>query len=144
MKKNWVFGIIGLLLSFVITILVVYYLNPERRRMLTERLDNGQPDCEPEERIVIDDAVPCEPDDLTCIEGIGPKSSTAVQEAGITTYAQLADTDIEAVKDILQRAGVYVAVSDSWKSQADLAAAGEWDQLESLKAELKQGRNQGS
>ena len=32
------------------------------------------------------------------LEGIGPKISSVLQAAGITTYAQLADTDVDATK----------------------------------------------
>lgn len=141
MKKNWVFGVLGLLMSFFVTIFVYYYLNSERRNKLAGRIDNGLQVGEPEKRIIIEHAAPCEPDDLTCIEGIGPKSSAALQDAGITTYAQLADTDTGALKDILQRAGVRVAVSETWKVQAGLAAEGDWEQMDAMKAELKRGRN---
>jgi predicted flap endonuclease-1-like 5' DNA nuclease len=36
-----------------------------------------------------------EPNDLTSIEGIGPKINEVLQNAGITTFAQLASAEVE-------------------------------------------------
>jgi predicted flap endonuclease-1-like 5' DNA nuclease len=90
--------------------------------------------------IVIEEAQPTEPDDLTLVEGIGPKTSSALQNAGINTYTQLAASDTDTLKGILKQAGVRVAVSDTWTEQAGLAAAGDWNALEALQAGLKGGR----
>lgn len=81
------------------------------------------------------------PDDLTRIEGIGPKISSLLQAAGITTFAQLAATDVDRLEQILTDADLG-ALTDpkTWPEQARLAAAGEWDRLEVLQDELKGGR----
>jgi predicted flap endonuclease-1-like 5' DNA nuclease len=80
------------------------------------------------------------PDDLKRIEGIGPKISGVLQEAGITTFAQLAGADVGRLRQILREAGVRVANPTTWPEQAGLAAVGQWDGLEALQATLKGGR----
>jgi predicted flap endonuclease-1-like 5' DNA nuclease len=81
------------------------------------------------------------PDDLKRIEGIGPKISSVLQEAGIMTFAQLAATDVSRLSQILAKAGLAaLANPDTWPEQAGLASAGKWDELEVLQDELKGGR----
>lgn len=82
-----------------------------------------------------------EPDDLTRIEGIGPKIASLLQAAGITTFAHLASTDVRRLKRIIAEAGL-TALADptTWPEQATLAATGQWDALEALQDELKGGR----
>jgi len=80
------------------------------------------------------------PDDLTRIEGIGPKISSLLQEAGITTFAQLAQADLSRLEQIVREAGITIADPATWPEQAGLAAGGEWDALEVLQNELKGGR----
>jgi len=84
---------------------------------------------------------PSIPDDLKRIEGIGPKISSLLQEAGIMTFAQLADTDVDRLKQVIAEAGLSaLADPTTWPEQARLAAAGQWDALETLQDELKGGR----
>ncbi|MCP4535816.1 MAG: DUF4332 domain-containing protein [Chloroflexi bacterium] len=77
-------------------------------------------------------------DDLKCIEGIGPKTASLLQAAGITTFAQLATTDVEQLRGILREANVRANPS-TWPEQASLAAIGKSDVLKMLQAELKGG-----
>ncbi len=84
-----------------------------------------------------------EPDDLTKMEGIGPKISGILQEKGIKTYSQLANTSVEELKQILTDAKIKIAHPDTWPEQAALAAAGNWDALEKLQDELHGGRRKG-
>jgi len=80
-------------------------------------------------------------DDLTRIEGIGPKISSLLQAATITTFAQLAAADVSRLEQILSEADLAgLADPATWPEQARLAAAGEWDALETLQDELKGGR----
>ena len=86
---------------------------------------------------------PAEPDDLKRIEGIGPKLSSVLQEAGIVTYAQLADATADQLADILEAADprlLRLAHPASWPEQAALAAVGEWEALEALQGTLTRGR----
>ena len=143
MKKSWIMGLVGLKISFLITLVLIrYYLMPGRETERVTRQKPVLPDKEIDEQIVIEEAVSTEPDDLTVVEGIGPKSATALQGAGVTTYAQLADMDTDTIKAILSEANVRVAVSDTWAVQAGLAAAEDWKGLEELKAVLNAGRRQ--
>ncbi len=83
------------------------------------------------------------PDDLERIEGIGPKIASVLQAAGITTFAQLAATDVERIKQILEQANpnlLRLADPTTWPEQARLAAEGAWQALEKLQSELKGGR----
>ncbi len=87
-------------------------------------------------------ATPAEPDDLTKIEGIGPKIAGLLQAAGIITFAQLAQTEVGRLQQILTAAGPRFRLADpaSWPQQAGLAAAGKWAELEKLQGQLVAGR----
>ena len=84
---------------------------------------------------------PSEPDVLKKLEGIGPKVEQILNEAGITTYAELAKSDAEKLREILAEAKLQMMNPDSWAEQAGLAAKGDWDALEKLQDELKGGRH---
>ncbi|MEA3336370.1 MAG: DUF4332 domain-containing protein [Chloroflexota bacterium] len=77
--------------------------------------------------------------DLTQIEGVGPKIAEVLRAAGINSYAELAATSPEELHKILADAGIS-AKPDTWPSQAQLAAAGRWKDLEAIQAQLKGGR----
>ena len=81
-------------------------------------------------------------DDLAKMEGIGPKIAGLLNDAGITTFAQLAKTSVERIQEILDAAGPNYSVHDpaTWPKQAELAAAGKWDELQTLQDELTAGR----
>ena len=84
---------------------------------------------------------PAVADDLTRIEGIGPKISGLLQEAGISTFAQLAGTSVERLGQIIAQADLTALADPStWPEQAKLAAEGQWDRLSALQDELKGGR----
>jgi len=87
-------------------------------------------------------AAPVKPDDLTKIEGIGPKISGLLQAADIKTYAQLAKAETSRLSQILQEAGPQFKLANptTWPKQAALAAAGKWEELETLQDQLKGGR----
>ena len=70
-------------------------------------------------------------DDLSIVEGIGPKIAGLFNDAGITTFAQLADTSVEKMKEILLAAGPRYAAHNptSWAQQAALARDGKMDEL---------------
>ena len=80
-------------------------------------------------------------DDLTRIEGIGPTIAHTLQKAGIITFDALGTTSVDTLAAILeQEPNLRLADPTSWPQQAILAAAGDWDGLERLQAELKGGR----
>jgi NADH-quinone oxidoreductase subunit I len=83
------------------------------------------------------------PDDLTRIEGIGPKISEVLQGAGVTNFAQLAATDVDRIKQILEGADpnlLKLADPATWPRQAKLAASGKWEALEKWQERLKGGK----
>ena len=81
-------------------------------------------------------------DDLTIIEGIGPKVAAIFAEAGISSFADLAKKIKEELEAILVPNGaVYVAMDPTtWAEQAQLAAEGKMEELETLKKELNGGK----
>ena len=81
-----------------------------------------------------------EPDNLTLIEGIGPKIQSILQAVGIHNFTHLAVMSPEMIKTVLTEAGVRLAVTDTWPKQADLAAQGKMDELKVLQDELQGGR----
>ncbi|MCL4860372.1 MAG: hypothetical protein KJZ93_13235 [Caldilineaceae bacterium] len=81
-----------------------------------------------------------EPDDLTKIEGIGPKIKQVLHEAGVRTFSDLAGSDVSALKQVLVDAGLRIHNPATWPEQATLAAAGKWDELKSLQSQLSAGR----
>jgi large subunit ribosomal protein L17 len=81
-------------------------------------------------------------DDLTIIEGVGPKIAELLVAAGITTFAQLADADDATVQQVLTEAGPQFNVHDAttWNEQAALARDGKMDELKALQDRLKGGK----
>jgi len=79
-------------------------------------------------------------EDLTRIEGIGPAIANALQEAGVTTFQELADTKADRVREILRDAGIRGGDPTTWAQQAKLAAAGDWVKLKRLQDRLTGGR----
>lgn len=81
-------------------------------------------------------------DDLTRIEGIGPKVTALLIEQGITEFGQLARTPVGVIKATLSAHGRSFAMIDpqSWPAQAALAATGQWEALRSMQKYLNGGR----
>jgi len=80
-------------------------------------------------------------DDLTKIEGIGPKAAEALVAAGVTTYADLGKAKVADVQKILDEAdGKFGAMNPgTWPKQAKLAAADKWDELKKWQDEMDGG-----
>lgn len=95
----------------------------------------------PEAAVRAAEAIPAQPDDLEIIEGIGPKIAGLLKAAGITTFAQLAEADLDRVQEILRAANLRLADPTTWAEQARLAAKGDWTALETLQDQLKGGRH---
>lgn len=91
-----------------------------------------------EEAEVIEETT-TEGDDLTKIEGIGPKIAETLTAAGVATYAALASKTPEEIAEIIKdvRGG---HVTDTWPKQAEMAAAGQWDELKAWQDELDGGK----
>lgn len=81
-----------------------------------------------------------EADDLTRIEGIGPKVAEILAEAGISTFEALASSSVEDIQKILTDAELQMMDATTWPQQAELAAKGDWDALKKLQDSLSGGR----
>lgn len=80
------------------------------------------------------------PDDLTRLEGVGIRYQEVLNEAGIETYQQLASTPVDRLREILLEQNLRLGNPETWPEQARLAAAGDWEALDRLTANLKAGR----
>ncbi len=83
-------------------------------------------------------------DDLKVVEGIGPKIEGLLNEAGITTWAELAGAPTEKVQAILDEAGPRYRMHDpaTWAKQAELANDAKWAELEEYQDRLKGGKEE--
>jgi predicted flap endonuclease-1-like 5' DNA nuclease len=78
------------------------------------------------------------PDNLTLIEGIGPKSAAALNQSGITTFAQVAAMTGAELEQVVRGRGVrLVGSAETWPQQARLAAAGDLAALAEMREKLK-------
>ena len=80
-------------------------------------------------------------DNLTKIEGIGPKIEQLLNAANIHSFQVLAAVDMKTLRTILDNAGprYKMHTPKTWRQQAKLAASGKWDKLTALQKELKGG-----
>lgn len=81
-------------------------------------------------------------DNLTKIEGIGPKIAGLLQADGIVTFKDLSKASQKRLKGILEAAGSRYKMHNpsTWPAQAKLAAKGDWEKLGTLQAELSGGK----
>lgn len=81
-------------------------------------------------------------DDLTVVEGIGPAIAGLCHGIGITTWAELADTEVSLLRTMLSDAGPGYATHhpDTWPRQARLLATGQWEEFRNLVAQLDSGK----
>ncbi|HRQ88360.1 MAG TPA: hypothetical protein PLA50_06155 [Bacteroidia bacterium] len=80
--------------------------------------------------------------DLKLVEGIGPKIEQLFKDAGISTWAALAASAPERLKEILDAGGDRFAMHHpgTWPAQAALMVEGRWDDLKKYQDELSGGR----
>lgn len=111
------------------------------RRGGSKKSETAAAEAEVVETTLVEEAAP-EADDLEKVEGIGPKIAEVLKGAGIATFAQLAESTPEQIREILDNAGSQFAAHDpaTWPKQAELAAAGKWDELKAWQDELLGGR----
>ncbi|HJS19867.1 MAG TPA: 50S ribosomal protein L21 [Anaerolineales bacterium] len=82
-----------------------------------------------------------EVDDLTKLEGIGPKVAKVLNQAGISTFAALSEAKVEEIQKFLSDAGLKMMDPTTWPEQAKLAASGDWEALKKLQDKLSGGRS---
>lgn len=80
-------------------------------------------------------------DDLTVVEGIGPKINELFNNAGVRTFVQLAAQTVPQMQKVLDAGGsrFRIANPQTWAQQAALAAANKWAELKKLQDELSGG-----
>jgi len=79
-------------------------------------------------------------DDFTCIVGIGPKVSSVLRSAGISTFAKLASADVSGIREILEAENpnlLRLTDPSTWPEQARMASEGDWEALSALQDSLK-------
>lgn len=81
-------------------------------------------------------------DDITIVEGLGPKAAEALIAKGINTFAQLAAASKEELDSILAASESKVQHLDTttWAAQAALAAEGKMDELKAMQDTLNNGK----
>jgi len=81
-------------------------------------------------------------DDLTIIEGIGPKIDELFHANGVNSFAKLARLGVPDMLEILDRGGPHFQLANpgSWAAQAALASENRWLELKRLQDELIAGR----
>ncbi len=72
-------------------------------------------------------------DDLTQIWGLGKGAAERLQEAGVTTFSQLAEL---AEAKLIELLGGQRMRANTWPEQARLAAAGDWQGLKAFQNDL--------
>ncbi len=83
--------------------------------------------------------VKAEKTDFTKIEGVGPKIAQTLTDAGIETFADLANKKPEEIQEVIKDVrGSHDATT--WPQQASLAAEGKWDELKQWQDELDGGK----
>lgn len=77
-------------------------------------------------------------DDLTIIEGIGPRTDDLLRAHGIGSFAQLARSHGAQLEDILERGGPAFRLANpaSWTEQARLATENRWTELKRVQQEM--------
>lgn len=80
-------------------------------------------------------------DDLTVVEGIGPKINELFKNAGVVTFAQLAKQTVPQMQKVLDDAGSRYKLANpgTWAQQAALAAENKWSELKALQDKLSGG-----
>lgn len=76
--------------------------------------------------------------DLKLIRGIGPRVEEVLHRAGIRTWADLAQSALPQLREILSDAGPRYRMFDpkTWSVQARMAAKGEWRKLKAYQETL--------
>jgi hypothetical protein len=141
-----IWGGLGLTLAALAIGVLAMVFNPAYSKPITVRWPEGgeaQTSSHiPAVDLHLPNGHPVEPDDLTRIEGIGPKVQEALNQAGIVTFVEVASRSSKQLKEVLQAAHFKGPVNSStWSRQAELASKGDWDGLKALQKQLGSGRS---
>jgi predicted flap endonuclease-1-like 5' DNA nuclease len=80
-------------------------------------------------------------DNLSVIEGIGPKLAELLRHNGIDSYRKLAEAEVSRLWSILEQAGPRFRLANpgTWPEQAAFCVRGDWDGLKRWQDELYGG-----
>lgn len=81
-------------------------------------------------------------DDLTVVEGIGPKIQGLFHDHGVKTWLALSKCSLEKCKEVLDSGGSRYRMHNpsTWAKQAGFAAQGKWEELKKWQDELDGGK----
>lgn len=81
-------------------------------------------------------------DDLTVVEGIGPKIKELFHNFDIDTWAKLGDASVEKCQEVLNSGGKRFEIHrpDTWPMQSEMAALGKWSELKKWQDEHDYGK----
>lgn len=129
-------------LSWLLWVALAFFVLMVFVGWLTSRNKGSKPEVEHEAHE--EHAVPVSEsksaDDLTKLEGIGPKVAKVLNDTGIMSFADLASAEAAKVQETLNASGMQYMNPEGWIAQAKLAAAGDTEGLAKLQGELKGGR----
>tara|TARA_R110002033_G_scaffold79931_3_gene131033 strand:- start:60767 stop:61852 length:1086 start_codon:yes stop_codon:yes gene_type:complete len=114
---------------------------PAKKKVETKKAVTETPEAAPVEAKKAPKKEAKEADDLTKVEGIGPKISEIFQSSGINSFGDLAEKSEDELNVILAAAGSRYASKNpaSWPKQAKMAADGKWDELKVWQDNTKGG-----
>lgn len=80
--------------------------------------------------------------DLTLIEGVGPKLASLFRENGLDTWAKVAGASQKKLEETKEKIGPRHHIHDpkTWPRQAAMASKGEWKKLKAYQDSLSRGR----
>ncbi len=81
-------------------------------------------------------------DDLTLIEGIGPKLASLFRDNGLETWSKVADASQQTLQQTVEKIGPRHHIHDpqTWPRQATMASKGEWKKLKAYQDSLTRGK----
>lgn len=131
--STWLWILLGLLV-IASGLLIWCLIDTGRKRVIVEPAGKSQI----QEKVQV---IPTtEADDLKIIEGIGPKIEQILHSTGIYTFQQLADANVDHLRELMRSSNLRLADPGTWSEQARLAAMGAWDELTTYQGTLKGGR----
>ncbi|WAC00901.1 hypothetical protein N7U66_11710 [Lacinutrix neustonica] len=82
------------------------------------------------------------PDDLTVVEGIGPKIKALFHKHDVQTWEALAACSVDKCQEVLRSGGKRYEIHrpGTWPEQAKLATQGKWEELKDWQDILKGGK----
>lgn len=81
-------------------------------------------------------------DDLTVVEGIGPKIKELFHNHNIATWTALGDCSVEKCQEVLKSGGKRFEIHKpgTWPEQSKMAALGQWQKLKDWQDKLDGGK----